>query len=431
MKITRIGLYSFVFLLSLQLPLKAQPCREVMGYFAGWKWYDRGKMVNPLTIDYSKYTVLAYAFFKPSSDGSITCPDPWAEKNLLSGTAGGSKPAATLISEAHRHGVKVLISIGGWTYSDVFPTLAANPAARRKFAASCAQLVTKYGIEGIDIDWEYPGYEKHNGSKSDTHNFTLLLQDVRQALDRAGREQGKQILLTAAFGVSPIRLDAIEWDAVAGLLDMVNLMSYNYSGPWDEFTGHNAPLFGNGPENSTLNIDYTVNYLTLTKGVAASRINIGIAFYGRASTTEGKAILKGAATGKPDLVNFAADQGAPEYYNIMAQLPKYDYRYDKRAGVPYLEGKNGNNSFVTFDDSASVAMKATYALNEGLRGVIIWEISGDYVVTGPGKKMRTPLASAISAAFCTSLSDRIASDQGKKSGKYPEVPLRRPDIDDL
>ena len=61
----------------------SQPCHEVVAYYPSWKWYDRGKLVNPATIDYSKYTIINYAFFKPLNDGSIVGGDAWADKNLL------------------------------------------------------------------------------------------------------------------------------------------------------------------------------------------------------------------------------------------------------------------------------------------------------------------------------------------------------------
>ncbi|HEX5001907.1 MAG TPA: glycoside hydrolase family 18 protein [Bacteroidia bacterium] len=396
----KIGLILMFFgLPGLMSVAYGQQKKEVMGYYAGWKWYDRNKLVNPLTIDYSRYTTIAYAFFQPTPDGTVTCPDPWAEKNLLLGANGTSVPKPTLVSEAHRKGVKVIISVGGWTYSDVFPLIAASPAARKKLARNCSALIKKYGIDGIDIDWEYPGYKKHNGSGNDTGNFTLLLQEIRSELNKCEQETGKKMLLTAAFGVSPERIDAIEWDKVTGLLDMINLMSYNYSGPWDEYTGHNAPLYSSCPENSALTIDHSVCYLTANKQVPAEKINIGLAFFGRAISTDGISGLNSHSTGKPDLIQFGSDQGAPEYYNIIAKLGLYEYHRDESAEVPYLEGKAGIHSFVTFDDSLSVARKAEFVVNRGLQGVIIWEITGDYLDNGHGNGLRTPLADAVFNVF--------------------------------
>ena len=72
----------------------SQPCREVIAYFPSWKWYDRQQLVNPSSIDYSKYTIINYAFFQPNNEGSVSPFDPWADKTLLLGTIGPDAPGS-------------------------------------------------------------------------------------------------------------------------------------------------------------------------------------------------------------------------------------------------------------------------------------------------------------------------------------------------
>src|SRR5690242_12040304 len=217
-----------IFLLFIVVnPAHANTCREVVGYYAGWKWYKRNKLVNPQTIDYSRYTIINYAFFKPLENGSVSEGDEWADKNILLGNVVTRNGVVTydrsssLVLNAHQHGVKVFGSIGGWTYSSVFPAIAADPLKRKKFADACANLVLKYDLDGIDIDWEYPGFKTHNGSAADTRNFTLLLSEIRQALNDQGNSSGKKYLLTAAFSPSPDHMKAIEWDKVSELVDII------------------------------------------------------------------------------------------------------------------------------------------------------------------------------------------------------------------
>jgi chitinase len=114
----------------------AQPCKEVVGYYPGWQWYDRAQLVNPFTIDYSKYTILNYAFFNPNADGTISGLDPWADENILLGQINWSTdpvshyPNTGLVDRAHNEGIKVLISVGGWTLSTNFPSIASDAIKR-------------------------------------------------------------------------------------------------------------------------------------------------------------------------------------------------------------------------------------------------------------------------------------------------------------
>jgi len=169
-------------------------------------WHDRSQLVNPWKIDYTKYTIINYAFFQPQPDGRVTGWDAWADENLLLGEINWSTvppsyyPNTSLVDMAHNNGVEVLVSIGGWTLSDNFTAIAADPANRALFAQSCVDLIAFYNLDGVDIDWEYPGYEPHGGSTADKVNFTLLMQKIRDAIDAYGTGVGRQFLLTACVG---------------------------------------------------------------------------------------------------------------------------------------------------------------------------------------------------------------------------------------
>ena len=147
--------------------IKAQTCKEVIGYYPNWQWYDRAKLVKSSTIAYSKYSIINYSFFKPEASGLISNTDAWADENLLQGQINWSTtpvsyyPNTSIIDLAHNAGTKVMVSIGGWTLSDNFPTIAASATKRALFASECNRLLKFYNFDGIDIDWEYPGFEDH------------------------------------------------------------------------------------------------------------------------------------------------------------------------------------------------------------------------------------------------------------------------------
>ena len=383
-----------------------QPCKEIVGYYPNWQWYDRNKLVNPLSINYSKYTILNYCFFVPNADGTISSHDPWADENLLLGqidwASGGYVPNTSIVERAHAHGVKILPSIGGWTLSYNFPSIAADPLKRQQFANSCVNLIQTYNFDGIDLDWEYPGYAPHNGTVQDKANFNLLLSAVRTAIDNYGQTVGKDMLLTAAVGAAQEKMEHVDWPVAAEYLDIINVMSYDYFGTWDNITNHNAPLNAPAQGDPLFNLAASIDLLTNTYGVSPGKITAGLAFYGRTAKTSGTPGLHVTSTGLADNTTFAADEGTPLYYNVLQSMNQFDYHWDPLAKSPYLTGKNGLNTFVSFDNVESIELKAQHIVEMNLRGAIIWEITGDYTETSPGSGIiaNTPLVNKLNAVFC-------------------------------
>lgn len=398
----------------------AQPCKEIVGYYPNWQWYDRNKLVSPTSIDYSKYTILNYCFFKVLPSGNIQITDAWADKNLLLGPINWAvapvgydtqldfgnvayhQPNNRLSDICHQHGVKLLPSIGGWTLSNEFPAIAADPVKRHAFAQSCVTLIQAFGFDGIDIDWEYPGYSEHSGTSSDKTNYTLFLQEIRTAIDAYGTSVGKDMLLTIAVGASPTHMSNVEWNNVAPIVDIINLMSYDFFGAFDPITNHNAPLFAPSQGDPTFNLAKAVENLTQTYHVSPSKITAGVPFYGRSMKTTSSPTLFGGTTGLTDVVTFAADEGNPLYYNVLSAMNQFDEHWDNVAKVPYLTGKSSLNTFVSYDNVESITQKAQFIVDQNLRGAIIWEITGDYVETAPnsGVIQSTPLVNAINSVFC-------------------------------
>jgi chitinase len=398
----------------------AQPCKTVVGYFPGWQWYDRAQLVNPQTIEYEKYSIINYAFFSPLEDGSLTIIDPWGDKNVLLGNINWATapvgydssydfgdpayhiPGTGLVDLAHDEGTQVLISLGGWSDSDLFPGIAEDPVKRTNFAHWCNEAVRAFGFDGIDVDWEYPGYEPHGGSPADKANFTLLIQEVRDSLDALEPDEGHELLLTGAFGASPDRMDDVEWDDIVLLMDYINLMSYDYFGAWDANSNHNSPLYQPAVGDPDFNISTSVSHLVNTYDVPSDIINIGVAFYGRSVKTSGDPTLHGPTLQYADGSTFWEDEGSPLYYNIQKHIDQFSDHWDEVAGVPYLLGIEGLNTFVSYDNEASIELKAQFVLDNDLAGVIIWEITGDYMETfqGSGVIAGTPLTDALNYVFC-------------------------------
>ena len=147
--------------------------------------------MNPQSVPYEKYSILTYAFFEPQPDGTLKISDPWGDKNQLLGPSNWAAapvgydtqydfgnpayhlPDQKLSDYAHQGGCELLLSVGGWTFSNNFPSIASDINKRNVFAHDCNTIVQLYGLDGIDIAWEYPA------NNLEKQNFTILLQKVR------------------------------------------------------------------------------------------------------------------------------------------------------------------------------------------------------------------------------------------------------------
>jgi hypothetical protein len=153
-------------------PSQSSESKTVIGYYASWQWYDRNKLADPINIDFTKYTRINFAFFQPDITGNLYGTDEWADPQLLFGPylhdtslhtddnrrCSWDKPMVTtcnhhdtmkgLLYLAQSRGVEVWPSIGGWTLSDNFPTIAADAELRENFAQQCVDLIRAYGFDG-------------------------------------------------------------------------------------------------------------------------------------------------------------------------------------------------------------------------------------------------------------------------------------------
>jgi chitinase len=262
--------------------------------------------------------------------------------------------------------MKVLLSIGGWTYSPKFAPVAATTAGRQKFAQSALTLVKDWGLDGIDIDWEYPA------SAEEAKNFVLLLQTCRQAFDDYAQQYapGYHFIITIASPAGPQNYKNMDFAGMDPWVDSWNLMAYDYAGSWDSTSGHQANIYtnANNPQSTKFNTEQAVRDY-ITKGIPATKINMGLPLYGRSfEATNGigdayNGIGAGSIQSGVWLYHDLPRSGAQEVYDDIA---KASYSYDPVT-----------KELISYDTVASAVVKSQYLVKKGLGGAVFWEASGD------------------------------------------------------
>lgn len=268
--------------------------------------------------------------------------------------------------------LRINLSIGGWG-ADGFSDMAATPETRKAFIANVMGWVTKYGFNGVDIDWEYPvsgGWGAIKARPEDKTNFTALMTELRQALDAFGVANNKKYELSVAAAASPDYLTWIEPEKIAAIVDYAKLMCYDFYGSWSETTGHLANLYGNPAKPDDLNVDAVVQNF-LKAGFPVEKLLLGVPFYGRA--------WKGVPNTENGLYQKAQEATYPDgitYPDILALMKNGGFtRYwDDVAKAPYLY--NGD-VWITYEDEQSLTEKIKYIQEKGLRGMMVWEYAHD------------------------------------------------------
>ncbi|MCX7746669.1 MAG: glycosyl hydrolase family 18 protein [Clostridia bacterium] len=379
--------------------------RKVVGYYTEWSIYGAHQGYYPKHIPWDKITHINYAFAK-TSGGRIALFDTEAaiQRDLGDGPTGCLGQIKKM--KAQYPGVKVLISVGGWTLSSEFHDIALTETSRNMFADSCVAFIKKYGLDGVDIDWEYPNYNRDPdkvdnqndtgciGGPEDKHNYTLLCKTLRERLDEAGYYDKKRYELTIA---APAGYDKIIWtepELLGNYLDFLNLMTYDYHGAWETTTGHLAPLYASKshPDQSELNNKYVTDWSVkeyLRLGVPAHKLTVGIPYY-----TRGWQGVKGGVEGLPGLFASATggatgiwDGGRPAgthpFYHVknLENAGGYKKYTDPEAKTPYIFNELQGLMF-TYEDEASLGVKLDYIIENNLGGAMFWEFSGDYPSKG-------------------------------------------------
>ena len=268
----------------------------------------------------------------------------------------------------------ILVSVGGWLWSSNFSDISLTSQSRAIFIQSVMEFVELYELDGLDIDWEYPGMAGagHTFRAEDKENFTLLLKELRARFDAETAKTHRRLYLTIAAGASDEFIAHTEMDKVQRYVDTVNLMAYDYYEPdSDKITGHHAPLFTNPADPKKISADSSVRAFE-NAGVPASKILLGLPFYGH---VWGQVADRRHGLYQP--CKFIPNVYAPYHSIVETMLHNGFERYwDPTSSVPYLYSSK-QQVFVSYEDPESLNRKCAYVRSQRLGGVMFWDYAGD------------------------------------------------------
>lgn len=360
----------------------------VMGYYPDWAY----PAFLPENVDFGRYDWIDFAFVSPNADFALVWDDMDSGPKLLK----------RLVAAAHAGGSKVKLSIGGWTGSEHFSLAVASDESRKTFASNILAAYKSFKLDGIDLDWEYPGRQGAEGNSvdsKDSSNFLSFLTILRNVLPATARISAAVQTITFSDTQAHPMTDMTDF---AHVLDWVLLMNYDVWGSSSE-PGPNAPLHdacGNSTQPDA-NAVAAFNAWTAAN-FPPCKLVLGVPSYGYISESPAERLRTRSAfssipqTGRSDSIRVVEEDGDSDgqvqFRNIVKQgalvrshangrpifSPSggFERRWDRCSDTPFLRSTS-SGQIITYDDPESLAMKATFARRVGMLGVNMFDIHGD------------------------------------------------------
>jgi chitinase len=268
--------------------------------------------------------------------------------------------------------LRILISLGGWSWSENFSDAVLTESSRRKFARTNAAIVAENDLDGVDIDWEYPGMRGQDNvfRPEDKENFTLMFKALREELDSLSKETGKIYQLTTAIPCFTRFIEMTEMGKAEKYLDYINLMAYDFYVAGDT-AGHHSNLYASENYDREQSGNRAFNEYTRA-GVPAEKLVLGIPFYGRSWYMK---TIDNHGINRP-VDSVARGGGYTDIKDSIAALPGFVRYWDDKAKMPYLFNSK-TRQLVAYDDEESVAVKCTYVKEHNMAGVMFWQYASD------------------------------------------------------
>ncbi len=269
--------------------------------------------------------------------------------------------------------LKILISVGGWGWSGNFSDAFLTKNSRQLFANSAIDFMLKHKIDGVDLDWEYPGLIGAGNiyRAEDKENFTAILLLLRKKMDSINANQ--KYLLTIATGASQNYLDHTNMREAQKYLDFINIMTYDFYTGSSKNTGHHANLsISKYANQKRLRSAFSAVQQHVDAGIPINKIVLGVPFYGRwwNRVNPGNNGLYQSAKGTSGTYTYA------EISDSLNSNNGYLSHWDNSANAPYI-WRQKDSLFITYENARSIELKANFVKNKQLGGIMFWQMNAD------------------------------------------------------
>ena len=322
--------------------------QPVFGYFYSRMASSVVDEVAGATLD-----VINYGFARVTSEGTVDISELRYLEKIL---------------QLRQRGIRVLLCIGGYgTACKEFSDASYTKEGREKLAASILSVIEEYHFDGVDIDWEYPGYQTGRDVSIDRPNYTLLMAEIRRQLKAANPEY----LVTAAIPGGKYGYTRYELGKLNSILDYFHLMTYDLQASGSA-THHTGLFSGNGTPHGS--VKQTVDTFS-SNGVSKNKLVVGLAFYGRKFNTSSYKVGSTSSTTSASSITYTDiyNNYLVPIQNGSTTIKRY---WDDTTKAPYIYDSS-TRVWITYDDPESIKAKCEYVKAHNLGGVMFWDYGED------------------------------------------------------
>ncbi|KAL2813347.1 hypothetical protein BDW59DRAFT_167530 [Aspergillus cavernicola] len=356
-------------------PVGGSVRNRIIGYYESWRAEGaRCGTMRPeeIPVEYLDQVNVAFVYIDPVRYKIIDMDQP-TTKDLYDRIAD---------IKTRNPRAKLWVSVGGWTFNDpgpfqsVFTNLAEKFWLSYTFAESLMEFMDRFGFDGVDLDWEYPGADDRGGKPEDVKNFPNMLGILKKKL-QGGNKYSKHFGISITVPTSYWYLRWFDLKALEAVVDDFNLMAYDLHGTWDELNPIGPYVYAH---TNLTEIEMALD-LFWRNDINPNKIILGLAFYGRSYKLQTPLCAEPGCEWKdPGAKGKCTDAaGILSYSEIQDLIEESDLRpqYDEDAGVYYIQYGDGGGNWASFDDEISFQAKINLANKYGLGGLLIWAIDQD------------------------------------------------------